>query len=304
MWGVRALISHMLIKQQPSDCQLRAHSLSAEGDLIVGNSFTEYCFSDKHCKSFVTRCFPLSPRAQFPVSNPTAKFSPPTEKGPRWKNLNVQNGYGKNSILSLCIVKPGKSQDSCSPKCEEFWQGTAGRILHTAPLRLHLHEALLAKHRETLLLQATEQMTAQQDREEVDREMMGQLLHMLPVCMTEMSTRVLTASRESLSHSSLDFAFHIYHVELMSCFHTQPHKEQRVQNVCYPSQRQTFHKDTLSECLLEEASAKQIIWRGAGHCARQDSTLHVCGYLCTRHLFCRRSGAGEACAVCMLWPCQ
>lgn len=82
--------------------------------------------------------------------------------------------------------------------------------------------------------------------------------------MTEMSTRVLTASWESLSHSSLDFAFHIYHVELMSCFRTQPHKEQRVQNVCYPSQRQTFHKDALSECLLEEASAKQIIWRGAG----------------------------------------
>lgn len=92
----------------------------------------------------------------------------------------MQNEYGKNSLLSLCIVKRGKSQDACSPKCREFWQGTTGRTLHTAPLRLHLHEALLAKHRESPL-------AAQQDREEVDREMMGQLLHLLPLCIAERS---------------------------------------------------------------------------------------------------------------------
>lgn len=120
--------------------------------------------------------------------------------------------------------------------------------------------------------------------------------------------RVPTASREFLSHSSLDFAFHIYHVELMSCFHTQPHKDHStgswVQKSLLAIPETNLSQDTLSECLLEEASAKQIIWRGASHCTNQDSTLHICGYLYTRHLFCRRSGAGEACAVCMLWACQ
>lgn len=73
------------------------------------------------------------------------------------------------------------------------------------------------------------------------------------------------------------------------------HEEQRVQKSLLPIPETILSQDTLSEYLLEEASAKQIIWRRAGRYATQDSTLHICGYLYTRHLSCRRSGAGEAC---------
>lgn len=64
------------------------------------------------------------------------------------------------------------------------------------------------------------------------------------------------------------------------------HEEQRVQKRLLPIPEANLLQGTLSECLLEGASAKQIIWRGAGHYATQDRSLHICGYLYTRHLFC------------------
>lgn len=57
----------------------------------------------------------------------------------------------------------------CTPPVASS-QSSAGKAQRTIPL-----------------LQETEQITAQQDREEVDREMMGQLLCMLLLCITEMS---------------------------------------------------------------------------------------------------------------------
>lgn len=55
-------------KKVAISCQLRAHSLSTEGNLMVGSSFTEDCFTDKHCKNFVTSCFLLSPLSSpFPI---------------------------------------------------------------------------------------------------------------------------------------------------------------------------------------------------------------------------------------------
>lgn len=57
------------------------------------------------------------------------------------------------------------------------------------------------------------------------------------------------------------------------------HEEQRVQESLLPIPGTNLSQATLSECLLEEASAKQTIWRGAGPCATQDPALHVCGYL-------------------------
>lgn len=66
------------------------------------------------------------------------------------------------------------------------------------------------------------------------------------------------------------------------------HEEKRGQKSLLPIPETNLSQDTFSEFLLEEASAKQIIWRGAGHYATQDSTLHNCGCLYTRHLFCRR----------------
>lgn len=176
----------MLIKQHPLDCQLRAHSLSAERNLIVGNSFTEDCFSDKYWKNFVTSCFPLSALLSSLFLILLQNFLILLRKNPNGKNLIMQDGYGKNSILSLCIVKLGKSQNACSPQCWEFWQVTTGRILHTTPLQLYLYEALLAKQREPFAERNRVDHSTAGQRRGRERDD-GPTLPYAALCITEMS---------------------------------------------------------------------------------------------------------------------
>lgn len=79
----------------------------------------------------------------------------------------MQNEYGKNSIFLLCIVKLLESHKMPVPPSA----GTFRRFCtpSTPPLASSLGSAGKAQ-RPASSLQETEQITAQHDREEVDRE--------------------------------------------------------------------------------------------------------------------------------------
>lgn len=170
--------------QAPSDCQLRAHSLSAEGNLIVGNSYTEDCFSDKHCKNFVTSCFPVSPllSSQFPILLQNFLL------------LLRKNSNGKIWICRMSMERTASSHSALwnleSHKMPVLPSaGSFGRAQQEGFCTLHPSSCIFMdlcwqNTENHSLLWETEQSTAQQDREEVDREMMGQLL---PLCIAEMS---------------------------------------------------------------------------------------------------------------------
>lgn len=230
----------------------------------------------------------------------------------------MQNGYGKNSIFLLCIVKLLESHKTpVSPSAGTFGRAPQERYCtpSTTPLTSSLSSTGKPQRAMSLLpeMWEAEQITAQERRTE---KMRSQLLLHRPVRGQELDStmlagpfqlrmfrdqhcnptlhnggRVLTVPSILITHQPWFCILHKPCWAHVVFAHTTPqgsqHKKHRVwKRGHYQSQRQTFYNAHCPSASWKGSEQKQIIWRDAEHYTTQAHSLHICGSLYTRRPAC------------------